>query len=91
MDDNIKLGLQSGVPVYDRDSEEVFGFIVATRDIYEMVDKQLSHRHSAGEIIVACDTFDVMSHKLGGQLVSDSRGLSLMLKLHLGSIQRSII
>ena len=77
MDDKIKLGLQSGVPVYDRDSEEVFGFIVATRNIYEMVDKQFSHHHSAGEIIVACDTFDVMSHKLGGQLVSDSRGLSL--------------
>ena len=72
-DDCIRLGLQSGVPVYDQAIEEVSGFIVATRDIYEIVDKQLNHRHSASEIIVACDRFGVMSHKVGGQLVSESR------------------
>ena len=68
-----KFGLQSGVPVYDQDTEEVFGFIVATRDVYEIVDEQVSHRHSASEIVVACDSFDVMSHKVDGQLVPESR------------------
>ena len=72
-DDCIRLGLQSGVPIYDRETDEVTGFIVATRDIYEIVDNQLSHRHSAGEIVVACDRFGVMSHKVGGQLISEAR------------------
>ncbi|MDB2686037.1 serine/threonine protein kinase [Mariniblastus sp.] len=72
-DECIKIGLQSGVPVYDRDNEEVFGFILATRDIYELVDKQLSHLHSASEIIVACEQFDVISQKVEGQLVLKSR------------------
>jgi len=72
-DEALKVGLQSGVPVYDGDGEEVFGFIVATRDIYGIVDQQLSNRHSASEIIVVCDRFDVMSHKAEGQLVPESR------------------
>lgn len=76
-DECVKVGLQSGVPVYDRDTEEVFGFIVATRDIYEIVDKQLSHCHSANEIVVACDNFDVMSHRAKGQLVIESRSCSV--------------
>ena len=76
-DECVKLGLQSGVPVYDRETEEVFGFIVATRNIFEMIDNQLSHRHSASEIVVACDTFGVMSHKVEGHLVAESRGASV--------------
>ena len=72
-DDCIKLGLQSGVPVYDQDTEEVFGFIVAARNIFEIVDHQLSHRHTAGEIVVACDSFGVMSHKAEGRLTPESR------------------
>ena len=72
-DERSRVGLKSGVPVYDHDTEEVFGFIVATRDIYEMADKQLSRRHLASEIIVSCDRFDVMSHRIDGQLDPESR------------------
>jgi len=69
----VEVHLQSGVPIYDRDTEEVFGFIVVTCDVYQLLEQQLNRRHNAGEIIVACDTFDVMSHKRKGQMVAESR------------------
>ena len=83
-DDSIKtckeVGLKSGIPIYDLETEEVFGFIVATRDINQFLAQQLSRRHTAGEIIVACDTFNIMSHKLGGQLNAETRGQTIASK-----------
>ena len=83
-DDSIKtcneVGLKSGIPIYDQETEEVYGFIVATRDIYQFLAQQLSRRHTAGEIIVACDTFNIMSHKLGGQLNAETRGQTIASK-----------
>ena len=67
--------LQVGIPVYDNDSEELFGFIIARCNINELIDKQMTRRHTAKEIIVACDTFNVMSHKVSNQIVNESRGL----------------
>ena len=72
--DNNGVGLQAGIPVYDRDSEEVFGFITARCDINELIDQQMSRRHSAKEIIVACDTYNVMSQKISDQMINESRG-----------------
>ena len=69
-----EIGLQSGIPIYDRESEEVFGFIVATRDIYQVLEKQLGRRHTAGEVIVASDTYNVMAHKVDGHLNEETRG-----------------
>ena len=77
IDECVKVGLQAGVPVYDQETEEVFGFIVATRDIYELIDQQLSRRYTSSEIVVACDRFGVMSHEHKGQLVPESRSSSV--------------
>jgi len=73
IDDCTDVALQSAVPIYDQETEEVFGFIVATSNVYKLLEQQLSRRHTASEIVVACDTFDVMSHKLSGQIVPESR------------------
>ena len=69
-----QIELQSGIPIYDRETEEVFGFIVATRDIYQVLKQQLGGHHTAGEIVVACDSFDLIAHKVGGQVLEESRG-----------------
>ena len=68
-----QVGLQSGIPIYDRDTEEVYGFIVATCDIYRLLEQQLSRRHTASEIVVVCDTFDILSHKRDGQMICETR------------------
>ncbi len=83
-DDSIKtckeVGLKSGIPIYDLETEEVFGFIVASRDINQFLAQQLSRRHTAGEIVVASDTFNIMSHKLGGQQNEETRGQTVASK-----------
>ena len=68
------FSLQSGIPVYDQETEEVFGFIVATRDICQILEQQLGRRHTAREIIVASDRFNIISQKVDGQLCEDNRG-----------------
>ena len=73
-DDLFGVGLQAGIPVYDKESEEVFGFIIIRCDINELIDQQMSRRHSAKEIVVACDTYNVMSRKVSDQVVAESRG-----------------
>ena len=73
-DDNLEVSLQSGIPIYDRETEEVFGCIVATRDIYQMLQQQLGGSHSAGEIIIASDTYNIMSHKIDGRPDESTRG-----------------
>ena len=76
-DDPFGVGLQAGVPVYDHDSEEVFGFIVVRCDINELIDQQMNRIHSAKEIVVACDTYNVMSRKVSGRIVPESRGVKI--------------
>ena len=73
-DDPFGVGLQVGIPVYDQGSEELFGFIVIRCDINELIDQQMIRRHSAKEIVVACDTYNVMSRKVSGQIVPESQG-----------------
>ena len=73
-EDPIGIGLQAGIPVYDDASEELFGFIVVRCNINELIEQQMSRRHSAKEIIVACDTYNVMSRKVSGQIVDKSQG-----------------
>ena len=70
----IGVGLQAGIPVYDQESEDVFGFFIIRCDINELIDQQMSRRHSAKEIIVACDTYNVMSRKVSDQIMDESKG-----------------
>ncbi len=68
-----EVGLLSGIPVYDEESEEVFGYVMVNCDIYQALEQQLSRRHSATEIVVACDIFHVMGHKVDGQINIETR------------------
>ena len=72
--DPVELGLQAGIPVYDRESEELFGFILVRCDINKIIDEQMDHRHSANEIIVTCDMYNIMSHKRSNEIIDESRG-----------------
>jgi len=73
-DGGTEVALQSGIPVYDSETEEVFGFMIASCDIYQLLEKQLSRRQFGGKITVACDTLNIMSQKISGQLTEESRG-----------------
>jgi len=73
----MQVALQSGIPVYDSETEEVFGFMIASCDIYQVLEKQLGRRQFGGKITVACDTLNIMSQKISGQLNEDSRGESI--------------
>ena len=66
------VGLIASVPVYDPATEDVFGFVLINCDIDRMLRHQMSRRVTAGEIIVACDVFNVMLHNKSGQLIEES-------------------
>ena len=66
------VGLSVGVPVYDDETEEVFGFVMINCDIDQLLQRQMSRRTSAAEMVVACDVFHVMVHSENGQLVEQS-------------------
>ncbi len=73
-DGRTQVSLQSGIPVYDSETEEVFGFMIASCDIYQLLERQLGRRQFGGQITVACDTLNIMSQKISGQLNELSRG-----------------
>ena len=66
------VGLLASVPVYDQETEDVFGFLIINCDIDQMLRQQMNRRTSAGEIIVACDIFHTMMHQKDGQTVEES-------------------
>lgn len=66
------VGLVSSVPVYDSESEEVFGYVLIVCDIETMLKQQLSRGLSAGEIVVACDIFHTVMHFVDGRLVEEN-------------------
>ena len=69
-----KVGLISSVPVYDDETEDIFGFVMIICDIESMLHQQLSRRLTAGEVIVACDVFQVMGHKSHGEVNHETNG-----------------
>lgn len=66
------VGLLASIPVFDKRSEEIFGFVLINCDIDRMLRNQMSRRFSAAEVMVACDVFHVMIHSRGGQIVEES-------------------
>ena len=66
------IGLIASVPVYDPETEEVYGFVVINCDIDQMLHQQMARQTDASEIVVACDTFNTMMHKQDNQIVTDS-------------------
>ena len=55
------LGLAVSVPVFDENTEEVFGAVTINCDIRKRIADQFKRRIAADEIIIACDTFHIMA------------------------------
>ena len=64
--------LLAGIPVYDSDSEEVYGFLLIGYDIGEIIREQLSWRNSASEMIVASNDLRIVSRTVDGKLIEES-------------------
>ena len=73
-DNNCKddVDLVVGVPVYNEQTEEVFGVVQISCDIYQVLRQQMVPRLGAAEIVVACDIFHVLSHFKAGQILEES-------------------
>lgn len=69
-EDEANLRLLSGVPVYDNDTEEVFGCVLLECDVDQLLREQLSRSSKAAEIVVACTrTSRVLLHSESGRIV----------------------
>ena len=68
------VGLVSGVPVYDEETEEVFGVVLIDCDIRRLLERQLLKSGAAREVIVACDTFHTITHVRSRTVVEESAG-----------------
>lgn len=69
-----QVGLLSAVPVYDDATEDVFGVVMINCDIKKLLRRQMNRRMTAGEVIVACDVFNIMMHSKGGRIAEESIG-----------------
>ena len=67
------MGLVSSVPIYDSESEEIFGYVLMVCDIESILRKQLGRGLSAGEVVVTCDIFNTITHVVDGRLVEDTQ------------------
>lgn len=65
---NEAVGLLSGVPVFDDETEEMFGVIMIHCDIDRILRRQMNRRMTAGEVIVGCDVFHAMMHAKDGHI-----------------------
>jgi hypothetical protein len=54
--------LIAGVPVFDEETEEIFGVVLIECDLDRVWREQMNRRFTAADIVVACDTFHVMKH-----------------------------
>ena len=54
--------LVAGVPVFDQQTDELFGFVLVECDLDRVTRHQMNRRMTAADIVVACDTYHVMMH-----------------------------
>lgn len=62
-EDGVKqLSLVAGVPVFDQATEDVFGVVLIECDLSRVLKEQLNRRFTAKDVVVACDTFQIIMH-----------------------------
>lgn len=54
--------LVAGVPVFDAQTEEIFGFVMIECNIDGILRNELRRRFTASDVIIGCDTFHVLLH-----------------------------
>ena len=57
-----ELRLVAGVPVFNQQTEELFGLVLIECDLDRVIKQQMDRRMTAADVVVACDTFHVMMH-----------------------------
>jgi serine/threonine protein kinase len=57
-----RMSIVAGVPVFDDQTEELFGVVLVECDLERVLLEQLNRRFSAKNIVVACDTYQVVVH-----------------------------
>lgn len=67
--ENRQLSLAAGVPIFDSQTEEVFGVVLIESDLHRVLKEQLNRRFTAKNVVVACDTFQIIVHS------SDDEGI----------------
>jgi len=73
--------LVAGLPVFDDETEELFGVIMIDCDLGSIFDRQLKSTRATGTIMAACDTFHTLMHAEGGRAVEGS-GARPVAELH---------
>jgi serine/threonine protein kinase len=67
--------LVAGVPVFDQQSEQLFGVVLVECDLDRVIKHQMNRRMTAADIVVSCDTYHVMMHNnTSGGWLEDSVG-----------------
>ncbi|MEL7498705.1 MAG: serine/threonine-protein kinase [Planctomycetota bacterium] len=78
-DEHRQLSLVAGVPVFDRTTEEVFGVVLIECDLNRVLHEQLNRRFTAKNVVIACDTFQVIAHSNDQEgIISENFGRPLM-------------
>lgn len=54
--------LVAGVPVFDQQTEQLYGAVLVECDLERVIKHQMNRRMTAADIVVSCDTFHVMMH-----------------------------
>jgi serine/threonine protein kinase len=57
-----EVTLIAGVPVFDEQTEDIFGVVLIECDLDRVWQEQMNRRFTAADIVVACDTYHVMKH-----------------------------
>tara|TARA_R110002072_G_scaffold273413_2_gene434308 strand:- start:42479 stop:44563 length:2085 start_codon:yes stop_codon:yes gene_type:complete len=72
------MSLLSGVPVYDSQSEDIFGCLLIDCDINQLLRRQMDRNSTADEIVVACTkSSSVALQSKAGQIV-DTKSIKLV-------------
>jgi serine/threonine protein kinase len=66
------VAMVAGVPVFDDSTEEPFGVVLIECDLMSVLRDQLSRRMTAKDVVVACDTYQIMVHSNDEQGIVDN-------------------
>ncbi len=70
--------LVAGVPVFDEQTEELFGLVMVECNIDGILRNELRRRFTASDVIIGCDTFHVLLHANSDDgIVEDHIGVPL--------------
>lgn len=74
-----RISIVAGVPVFDDQTEELFGVVLVECDLVRVLHEQLNRRFSAKNVVVACDTYQIIVHSNDQDgIVEENAGCALL-------------